>query len=138
MNAQPQRLQVSREMIRELYETDACTEFLKFSEFDVSDDMVEEAIQDVAEDAHRAVDAVDSLFGDMSYKENCLTLLHAQAEAAQALVRRYFIRANADKIVAKIEDNYLRDREIDRIDAAEYAADAAAESAEARYARHAA
>lgn len=138
MNAQPQRLQVSREMIREFYETDACTEFLKFSEFDVSDDMTEEAIQDVAEDADRALDAIESLNSDAFAKENCLNMLHADPAVAQALVRRYFVRANAQHIAAQIETNYLRDREIDRIDAAEYAADAAAESAEARYARHAA
>lgn len=138
MNAQPQRLQVSREMIREFYESDAAGHFLAYTEFDVSDDMTEEAIQDVAEDADRARDAIEALNSDAFAKENCLNLLHADPAVAQALVRRYFVRANADKIVAKIEDNYLRDREIDRIDAAEYAADAAAESAEARYARHAA
>ena len=138
MTTKPQRLQVSRDLILEFYESDACIEFLKFSEYDISDDMAEAAIQDVAEDVHRAVDAIEALYSDMSYKENALTLLHAQADAAQALVRRYFVRANAQHIAAQIETNYLRDREIARIDAAEYAADSAAESAEARYARHAA
>ena len=137
MTTKPQRLQVSREMIREFYESDACIEFLKFSEYDISDDMVEEAIQDVAEDADRAADAIESLGSDAFAKENVMNLLHADPAVAQALVRRYFIRANADKIVAQIEANYLRECEQSRIDAAEAAADAAREHADERYWRHA-
>jgi hypothetical protein len=132
-----QRLPVSGEMIREFYETDAATEFLKFTESDVSDDMVERAIQDCAEDADRAADALSELNSDLWAKENALTVLHADPSVAQALIRRYFVRANAFRIVGKIEDNRLREIEQARIDAAEAAADAAREHADARYWRHA-
>lgn len=132
-----QRLPVSREMIREFYDTDAATEFLKFTEYDVSEEIIERAIQDCAEDADRAADAVEALGSDAFYKENCLNLLHADPAVAQALVRKYFVRANAQRIVGKIEDNYLREIEEARIDAAEAAADAAREHADARYWRHA-
>lgn len=132
-----QRLPISSEMIREFWDTKPGEDLYKFSEYDVSDDMVEAAIQDCAEDADRAADAVEALGSDAFYKENCLTLLHADPAVAQALVRRFFVRANAKYIAAKIEVNYEQDCEQARIDAAEAAADAAREHADARYWRHA-
>lgn len=118
----PKCMPVSADMIREFWQTKSGEHLMKFSEFDVSNDMVERAIQDCAEDAGRAADAVEALGSDAFYKENCLTLLHADPNVAQSLVRKYFVRANAQRIVGKIEGNLLREIEEDRIDAAEAAA----------------
>jgi hypothetical protein len=139
MNAIP----VTRDMLSEFYASDAYARFQRNaekdeSEFVADEDNVARAIQEAAEDRWAAGDAIENLMAGPYGEEQAATLLHGDPVAAQALLRKHFIRAFAEKIIAQLGLNFAADQQRRDDERAEYEADCRAESQESRLQRSAA